>query len=84
MHYQHKSVGGGKMISMNGVSLLKIDNGIYFHQDWFDLGAMLYEHVPVVGGVVRFIKTKVTAKIMTIPTLTKPMDMDNRCIFRNW
>ena len=31
---------------------------VYYQQDQYDLGAMIYEHIPVIGPVVRFLKRR--------------------------
>lgn len=58
MHFSHPRLHSGKPISMEGVSLLTGDDKIRHHRDHFDLGAMIYEHVPVVGGVIRHLKRR--------------------------
>ncbi len=32
---------------------------VYRHRDYFDAGAMLYEHLPVLGRVVSWLKRRV-------------------------
>ena len=57
MHLEHKSLGGGKPIVLDGVSVFRYKNGkAVYHRDYFDLGAMIYEKVPVLGSVIRWIK----------------------------
>ena len=29
---------------------------VHFHQDYFDAGALLYEHLPLMGGAIRWLK----------------------------
>ncbi len=61
MIYQHAKLNGRKPIIVYGTSFLKFDdNGIYFHRDWFDMGAMVYEHVPLFGKLVRVIKSRLS------------------------
>lgn len=46
-------------ISVDGVSLLKVsDEMIYYHRDYYDLGEMVYEHIPILSHLIRFIKKK--------------------------
>lgn len=46
-----------RTIVLPGISHLRIEDGlVVFHRDHFDLGAMLYEHVPVLGSLVRIVK----------------------------
>lgn len=57
----HPRLKSGKEISLDGISFLKFsdDNKIIFHRDYFDGGAMLYENVPVIGRIVRWLKEQI-------------------------
>ena len=63
MHLTHPGLRGGAPISLNGVSRLHINaNGkIDEHEDFYDLGAMVYEHVPLLGAAVRTVKRRLGA-----------------------
>lgn len=41
-----------------GSTFLEIDGKIVKHTDHFDLGALVYEHLPLIGGMIRFVKSK--------------------------
>ncbi|MGO1500881.1 MAG: nuclear transport factor 2 family protein, partial [Marinobacter sp.] len=57
MHLRHKRMRGGKEIQVDGISRVEVRCGkICYHRDYFDAGQMLYENLPVVGGVIRWIK----------------------------
>lgn len=56
MYYRHPRLRRGQLIELEGASLLRLRPQIVFHQDWFDLGSMVYEHVPILGRAVRLIK----------------------------
>jgi len=59
MIFRHPKLDGGRVVTVRGVSQLSFDeSGIYFHEDFYDLGAMLYEHVPVFGFGVRWLKRR--------------------------
>lgn len=62
MHYRHKKLAGGKLLELTGNSHLLFNDKVYYHRDYFDAGAMLYEHIPVMGFAIRQIKKKVGAK----------------------
>lgn len=50
---------GNRVIKTQGTTLLKQnDNGFYYHRDYYDLGEMVYEHIPVLGWVIAKIKRK--------------------------
>ncbi|MCZ4371026.1 nuclear transport factor 2 family protein [Vibrio diazotrophicus] len=59
MHLQHPKLSGGNPIDVNGMSHLKFADGkVISHRDYFDLGEMLYEHIPLLGGIIRSIKRR--------------------------
>ncbi len=59
MDLQHRRLRGGRPIQVVGASLLRFDDKVRSHRDFFDAGAMLYEWVPVIGTVVRSIKARI-------------------------
>jgi len=59
MHYRHPSVGKGKEITLTGgTELVWQDNRVIRHHDLFDAGAMLYEHLPVMGWAIHKVKDR--------------------------
>lgn len=57
MHLRHKRIRKGQEVQVQGISHLQIRDGLVcYHRDYFDAGEMLYENLPVVGGVIRWIK----------------------------
>ena len=58
LRFCHPKLNGGNKIEFEGVSKLDFDDKIVKHQDFYDLGAMLYEHIPVFGFLVKVIKSK--------------------------
>ncbi len=59
MSYQHPKLNKGKVITVQGHSHLKGQGDkVIYHRDYLDAGAMLYEHVPVFGAIVRWFKTR--------------------------
>lgn len=67
MTFEHPRLRGGKAISLPGCSRLVFvddaddaDRGkVCLHRDYFDAGALLYEHIPLLGRVVRFLRERV-------------------------
>ncbi len=60
MHMRHKAILGGAEIVVPGVSHIRFKDGkAVYHRDYFDMGAFVYEHVPVLGAGVRYVKKKV-------------------------
>jgi len=59
MMIRHRSIKQGELIRVEGASYLKHRNGkIYYHRDYFDLGAMVYENVPGLGLLIRYIRSR--------------------------
>lgn len=56
MIYSHKKLNKGQKISVEGATELRFDEKVYFHKDYFDGGGLLYEHVPVLGSVIKQLK----------------------------
>lgn len=57
----HPRLNGGRQFELAGASKLVFSGTsneakITYHQDYFDLGAMLYERLPLLGAVVRRIR----------------------------
>ncbi|MCG9965542.1 MAG: nuclear transport factor 2 family protein [Shewanella sp.] len=58
MQYRHPKLNKGELVRVDGMSQLKFHQRIYFHRDYFDLGQMLYEHLPCMGGLIRLLKDR--------------------------
>lgn len=56
MHYRHNMLSSGKLLTLRGISQIHYSDRVHYHEDVYDVGAMLYEHVPMVGGVTRWLK----------------------------
>lgn len=58
----HKRLNKGAPIQVRGMSLVKSENNqISYHEDIYDLGALLYENVPVLKLPVRWLKNRLSA-----------------------
>ena len=60
MVFAHPKLNNHEEIVVDGVSDIKFDERISYHRDYFDVGAMFYEHVPVVKGVIKMLKKRLT------------------------
>lgn len=59
MELKHPKLQKGATIFVNGVSHLKFSEGrVIYHRDYFDLGEMLYENLPLLGSIVKTIKSR--------------------------
>lgn len=60
MTLETDKLNGGEPFSVDGNSVIKFDElgKAVYHRDYFDMGAFVYERVPVVGYVIRKIKER--------------------------
>lgn len=58
MHYRHPKLKGGKLLTLAGSSHLKYSERVLYHRDYFDVGAMLYEQLPLLGTLIHSIKKR--------------------------
>jgi len=59
MTYTHPKINGGQPVTVEGGSeLIWQGDKIIFHKDLFDAGNMLYEHLPILGWVIRKLKAR--------------------------
>ena len=61
MHYAHRALNGGKPLTLRGCSLLHYGERVYYHEDFYDLGAMVYERAPLIGPLIRGLKSRLAA-----------------------
>ncbi|GAB5993073.1 nuclear transport factor 2 family protein [Aeromonas enteropelogenes] len=63
MTFSHPRLRGGKPVTVEGATRLEFDEQgkVCLHRDYFDLGAMLYEQLPLLGSLVRTIKGRLGA-----------------------
>lgn len=59
MSYQHPRLNSGSLVSVQGSSHLKGEGDkVIYHRDYIDLGAMLYEQLPLLGRIIRWLKVR--------------------------
>ncbi|MCY0964480.1 nuclear transport factor 2 family protein [Parathalassolituus penaei] len=59
MHYRHPRIGGGRWITVEGGTVLEWNHHrVIRHQDLFDAGQMLYQHLPVMGTAIRWLRKR--------------------------
>ena len=58
MTFSHPRLASGQPIRVEGATRLEFDaeGKVRVHRDYFDLGALLYEQLPLLGPLVRVIK----------------------------
>jgi len=60
MSFKSSKLNGGEVILVDGVSVIKIaDEKIIYHRDYYDLGQMIYENIPVLGRLLSYIKRRI-------------------------
>ena len=56
MHYAHPKLSSGNTITVQGHSQLSFERDkIIKHRDYFNLGELLYKHIPLLGSVIKLI-----------------------------
>lgn len=59
MTFCHQKLNKKQPVKIHGHSHIKSqDDKVIFHRDYLDLGAMLYEHIPVLGSVIKSLKKR--------------------------
>ena len=58
MYYRHPRIKNNQPIQLTGASFIEYSDKVDSHEDFYDMGAMLYEHIPVMGSAIRMIKSK--------------------------
>jgi len=60
----HERFNQGEDVVVDGVSVIHFNASdlVVYHRDYFDMGALVYEHVPVLGYVVGRVKERIRNK----------------------
>ncbi len=58
MTFKHKKLRQENEIIVPGTTYLEFSDSITLHRDWFDLGATVYENIPVLGWAIKSIKRR--------------------------
>ncbi|KLV03340.1 transcriptional regulator [Photobacterium aquae] len=59
MHFSHPRISNGEIRQVKGCSRLEFAEGkVQCHRDYFDMGEMIYEGIPLLGNVVRHLKAR--------------------------
>lgn len=56
MQFSHPRLRGGQPVMVKGCTYLRWHDKVFLHHDYFDAGALLYEHLPIAGGLIRWLK----------------------------
>lgn len=60
MSYRHPRLAKGQLIRVEGCSHLQwnASGKVFRHRDYFDAGNLLYEHLPILGRVIAWLKRR--------------------------
>jgi limonene-1,2-epoxide hydrolase len=59
MNFRHPRLNRGEWIAVEGVSVMELrSNRIVFQRDYYDMGEMVYERVPLLGRLVRKLRER--------------------------
>lgn len=59
MHFQHPKLAANSLISVHGLTELRVEqNKVVYHRDYYDMGEMIYEHIPLLGRIIRWLKQR--------------------------
>jgi hypothetical protein len=61
MHFSHPSLKRGAPLQVKGITIIRFTDRIFYHEDFFDLGALIYQHIPLLGMAVRYINRRLSA-----------------------
>ncbi len=61
MTLTHTKLNKGQPVIVSGTSHLRFTDKVHYHRDYFDMGAMVYSHLPIVGTVISYIKRRMAA-----------------------
>jgi len=56
MDYAHRRLRKGSIITVRGMTQVKFTSKIFYHEDSYDMGALLYDHLPGLGTATRHLK----------------------------
>ena len=58
MHFRHPRFNN-RLNTVRGVSQIQFNDRVIFHEDIYDLGELIYQHVPLLGGATRWLKRRI-------------------------
>lgn len=60
MRFRHRKLSRGKEIAVRGATFVEFTDRVTRHEDFFDAGSMIYEHIPVMGAGIRYLKRRLS------------------------
>ena len=65
MYLRAKGLNGGDEVAVHGVSEIEFQaqsNLVIYHRDYFDMGEFLYQHIPILGSVIKMVRKQLEHK----------------------
>ncbi|MDO3385566.1 nuclear transport factor 2 family protein [Gilvimarinus sp. SDUM040013] len=62
MRFSHPKLNGGNASELSGCSHIIYTDKVIYQRDYYDLGEMVYESIPLLGSVIRRIKLRLGEK----------------------
>ena len=60
MRFSHRKLKKGKELCVHGISTLVLKNKIIYQRDYYDMTEMVFDHVPVLGSVTKYLKGRMS------------------------
>ena len=60
MNFAHPKLNHGHSIELPGTSHLQFHDTIFYQQDYYDLGHMIYEQIPILSYIIHKIKSRIS------------------------
>lgn len=61
MHFSHPRLRSGKPISLSGISVIEAGEKVISHRDYYDMGEMVYENLPILRSIIKVLKNNLNA-----------------------
>ena len=58
MDYAHPSLQRGRVLTVRDMTRIQFTSKVFYHEDCYDMGALLYDHVPGLGAATRHLKKR--------------------------
>lgn len=65
MYLRAKGLNGGNEVAVHGVSEIEFQAEsalAIYHRDYFDMGEFLYQHIPILGGIIKLVRKQLEYK----------------------
>lgn len=61
MNFHHTRLNKGSEITVHGTTFIRFNNDrkVCYHRDYFDLGELVYENLPLLGSLIKNLKGRI-------------------------